>query len=92
MPNSFQCDLPGNRPDIKNEACKISILFTQRAKETLKDAVSHDLSSNEDNLAKLETENKTLKNLWYSEVLRMEEEALQQQLKNEKRRLQQVLL
>lgn len=54
--------------------------------------MSHDVSSNEDNLAKLETENKTLKNLWYSEVLRMEEETLQQQLKNEKRRLQQVLL
>ena len=58
----------------------------------MKNSVTDDATSGEDNLAKLESENKTLKNLWYSEVLRMQEEALQQQLKYEKRRLQQVLV
>ena len=53
--------------------------------------MTRDVLSNEDDLATQETENKTLKNLWYNEVLRMEEEALQQQLQYEKRRLQQVL-
>ena len=52
--------------------------------------ISRDTSENEDNLATLEAENKTLKNLWYTEVLRIEEESLQEQLKYEKRRLQQV--
>lgn len=50
------------------------------------------MPANEDDLTKLEVENKTLKNLWYSEVLRMEEESLQEQLKYEKRRHEQVLL
>ena len=54
-------------------------------------SAAHDGLANEDNLAKLEVENKTLKNLWYNEVLRMEEESLQEQLGYEKWRLQQVL-
>lgn len=28
MPDSFQCDLPGN-PDIKDETCKVSILVIE---------------------------------------------------------------
>jgi len=60
-------------------------------KDTLKNSVAHDVID-EDNLVTLEAENKTLKNLWYNEVLRKEEETLQQQLKYEKRRQQQVFL
>jgi len=48
------------------------------------------VADKEVNLAKLEVENKKLKNLWNSEVLRMEEEALEQRLKHEKKRKQQV--
>ena len=48
------------------------------------------MADKEVNLAKLEVENKRLKNLWNGEVLRMEEEALEQRLKYEKKRKQQV--
>lgn len=48
------------------------------------------VADKEVNLAKLEVENKKLKNLWNSEVLRMEEEALEQRLKHEKKRKHQV--
>ena len=48
------------------------------------------MADKEVSLAKLEVENKRLKNLWNSEVLRMEEEALEQRLKYEKKRKQQV--
>jgi len=48
------------------------------------------MADKEVSLAKLEVENKRLKNLWNSEVLRMEEETLEQRLKYEKKRKQQV--
>ncbi|XP_065899962.1 uncharacterized protein [Dysidea avara] len=71
---------------LKTHSCPV---HSNMSYQTALDSVKL-MADKEVNLAKLEVENKRLKNLWNGEVLRMEEEALEQRLKYEKKRKQQV--